>query len=273
VENKLKIFNAAARTILLYGAQVWGYMEYDEVERLLRYFIKRILILPKNTPNYMLFLETGIRPMYLTTLQFHFDYIRKAVSMPPSRLPNILVKETYAQKTFWAIRWFSLYNSANITVPLNLFSARLSEDHENIIQHNFLNHSLQCIAQARSSQNHDLYGQLDYDIVPYCFGQLPLYFISLFFKARGGLLHLNTHPFASVNTRICTICNLNIAEDIFHVVGVCPIYNNMRLFYLGSNQLSLSETKSLLNSPDPKPLCEFLLLALKYRNLILNEFS
>lgn len=41
-------------------AQVWGHEEYDNVEKLQRYFIKKILMLPSNTSNYMLLLETMV---------------------------------------------------------------------------------------------------------------------------------------------------------------------------------------------------------------------
>ena len=39
--NKFKIFIAAARSILFYGAQIWGFLKYDEVESLFRFFIKK----------------------------------------------------------------------------------------------------------------------------------------------------------------------------------------------------------------------------------------
>ena len=43
-QNKLKIFVAASRSIMLYAAQVWGFIRYDAAEKLLRFFIKRFFI-------------------------------------------------------------------------------------------------------------------------------------------------------------------------------------------------------------------------------------
>ncbi|KAI8122629.1 RNA-directed DNA polymerase from mobile element jockey [Lucilia cuprina] len=57
ISNKLKIFHSAAKSILFYGAQIWGVLSFDEAEKWLRYFLKRILCLPRNTPNYMLHLD------------------------------------------------------------------------------------------------------------------------------------------------------------------------------------------------------------------------
>ena len=96
--NKLKIFNAASSSILLYGAQVWGIRKYDEVERLLRFFIKKMLYLHKTTPNYVLHLETGISSLFLTTLKLHFEYIEKILNHPAERLPKILATYILSNK-------------------------------------------------------------------------------------------------------------------------------------------------------------------------------
>ena len=46
--NKLKIFAAASQSILRYGAEIWGFKTYEQVNKLLRYFLKKMLYLPKN---------------------------------------------------------------------------------------------------------------------------------------------------------------------------------------------------------------------------------
>lgn len=56
---KFDCFIAVARSIMCYGAQVWGYHEYDTIKQLLHFFIKRIIGLPQSTPNYKLYLETA----------------------------------------------------------------------------------------------------------------------------------------------------------------------------------------------------------------------
>ena len=90
--NKLKIFNAAARSILFYNDQIWDFLKYDEVESLFRFFIKKVLLLPKNTPNYMLYLETGLKSLFADTLKLHFKYINRALLLPANRLPSIMLK-------------------------------------------------------------------------------------------------------------------------------------------------------------------------------------
>lgn len=41
IETKLKMFDACSRSVMCYGAQVWGYREWEEVEKLQRYFLKK----------------------------------------------------------------------------------------------------------------------------------------------------------------------------------------------------------------------------------------
>jgi len=53
ISNKIKIFESTARSIMHYGSAVWGYKRFDQVEKLLRFFLKKVLFLPQNTPNYV----------------------------------------------------------------------------------------------------------------------------------------------------------------------------------------------------------------------------
>jgi len=272
VSNKLKIFNAAAKSILLYGAQVWGFIEFDEVEQLLRFFLKKILQLPNNAPNYLLSLETGTQSLYVCTLRLHLDYIRKVASMPPSRLPFILANVTFDKKISWAAKWQLLYTEFNISLPDCLSTPGLKTQHETIISFVADSYTNNCIQKARNSSNHDLYSQLCYAVQPIVYSNVPSQTLGIFIKARGGMLALNGNPFTSSFSSECSICNLQEVENVHHLVGVCPIYNLFRIQLFGKPQLSLAEVIALLNGHNLAALTEFLKLSLKYRYLITNEF-
>ena len=51
---------------MIYAAQVWGFKKFDDVEKLLRFFIKKMLYLHKTTSNYVLHLETGLNSIFLS---------------------------------------------------------------------------------------------------------------------------------------------------------------------------------------------------------------
>lgn len=78
--TSLKIFNAAERSIL-FCPDLGFYFKYDEEKILFRLLTKKVLLLPKNTPNYMIYLETGLNSLFADTLKLHFIYINRAHSI------------------------------------------------------------------------------------------------------------------------------------------------------------------------------------------------
>jgi len=194
VAQKLKIFEAAARSILFYGAQIWGFMEFEEVESLLRFFMKKILVLPKNTPNYMLHLETGIDSLYVSTLNLHFNYLQFVSSMHSNRLPHILSAKILEKKIFWASKWKAMFDGLNIAFPCRLVNSDLKIDHAKIVKDLTTMERQKYLEKARSSAHHDLYSELNYSIEAITLSLYPSHHIGLFIKARGGMLNLNANP-------------------------------------------------------------------------------
>jgi len=113
-ENKMKIFNACANSILFYAAPIWGCKKYDQVDMLLRTFLKYLFFLPKNTPNYLLHLETDLPSQFSNTLSLHFTYINRVLNMPPNRLPSKLAKECINKKCYWVKDWENLCLEHNL---------------------------------------------------------------------------------------------------------------------------------------------------------------
>ena len=269
--NKMKIFEAASQSILLYGAQVWGFMRFDEVEKLLRYFLKKMLYLPKNTPNYMLHIETGIPSLFITTLRLHLSYIRKVLKFSNNRLPKILAEETIRTKCFWFIHWDNFYSSANI--PLNNEMLYEFNHHQQILEVLLTQEHESFLNAARSSQLHDLYPFLDHKPVSYFTDNVSPYMFSIILKTRGGLLNLNTHLFNINSSNYCNLCNTNSIENTVHFIGICPIFRNMRVRFFHKPELNLSEVYNILNGPNYFLLYQYVINALKYRSLIISEYA
>lgn len=269
--NKLKIFNTAAKSIMFYGAQVWGFLKFEEVEKLLRFFIKKMLYLPKNTPNYMLHIETGISSLFLDTLNLHFSYIGKVLKLNSNRLPRILAEETIRQNSFWFPHWRSICSEIGYTFNVDTWSTHFHYHHNYILESLRLREYESFIASARNSQFHDLYPILNYGAIPYFLDSNAAHLVSLIFKARGGLLNLNARAFHQ-NTNLCTICNSNEQENTYHLLGSCPIFSGYRLNFFGKRILTIEEVCALLNGQDYMRLYKFLLHCLRYRELIISQF-
>ena len=269
-KNKLKIFNAAARSIMLYGSQIWGYERYDSVEKLFRYFIKKMFILPSNTPNYVLYLETSYETLFITTIKLHFSYINRILALNSNRLPKILAEKVISLNTFWAYEWTSLCTKIGFFPPNNLLpiSHYCSEILELVKNSDLTTFT----SDAANSQYHDLYPKLNFN-VSNMLNDLSPRATSLIIKARCGLLDINAKCFKANTFGYCTICNLDMAENTLHFIGVCPVYANIRKRYLGRDSLNIQEVISHLNGKNFNCLYFFIENALKYRYLILNEYT
>ena len=269
ISNKLKIFHAAAKSIMFYGAPIWGYLKFDVVEKLLRYFLKKILLLPQNTPNYMLYLETGIHSLYLDTLDLHLNYIKRVLNLPINRLPRLLAKEAVQLNTFWFPHWKNISRNPNLNFDhLNNLLENLHCSMLEIVRSTEYNDN---ILLARQSQ-HDLYKVLNYSVDYFnCYNSA--YYVGVIFKIRGALFKFNACSIFGTSNGLCSICNLNEIEDTYHVIGKCPLFSSFRIECFGKRTLSLDHVINILNATNFSVLLKFLKLALNYRNLILNEFN
>ena len=218
-------------------------------------------------------LETGSLPLFLSSLRLHFGYIRRVLSLPESRLPRILAQETISRGTFWVASWKEAYENVGLAFPGNENVEDLNIHHEMILNGLDLQLYKNNIYQASNSLHHDLYGRVRHDIPPFLGLQKSAHMSGTIIKARGGLLNLNANSFKLNTPFICTICNLKEAEDTYHLIGVCPAYSNVRVQCFSKSYLTLDEVLNILNGENVESLYKYLMMSLKYRNLILNEFD
>lgn len=271
--SKIKIFESCIKTILCYGSQVWGINEYDEVEKLQRFFFKKMYYLPNNTPNYMLYLETDKNKIYIHTLKTHFDYIRKVINMPNSRLTKIIAKKILEMQIYWVKEWKDLYDQVGLIFTYN--PQNWNVEHNSIL--NKLSYIQKCenMEHARLSIYHNDYSTLQYIDVPnYFCDKNSVEMISLILKARGGMLDINARAFKQNTDGICNICNLDESENTYHFIARCPIFKNERKLYFGKEKITFNEFRNCMNGKlGYEPLYNYLKLSLKYRNLIIKEFE
>ena len=243
------------------------------MEKLLRFFVKKLLFLPNNTPNYMLFIETGLHSLYINTLRIHFAFICRCLSLEDCRFPKIAVDEVIRTNIYFVAEWRKLGTDCGVQIASNLTVQSLMNSLPMLLEK--LKHSemQRYLEDARSGSLHDLYPTLNFNIQSYFNDKLPAHAVGLILRARGGLLNLNGRAFKSNTDGICTICNLDKVENTYHFLGECPIFSNYRLKYFGKRLLSLEDVISLLNGPQYENIISYLKICLKYRDLIINEFA
>jgi len=273
ISNKLKIFETCANSILLYAAEVWGFLDYDQVEKLYRFFIKKVLCLPMNTPNYAIYLETNTCNQNTKSLSRHFNYVLKVLALPSSRLPKLLAEETISRNVSWAKELSDLRQKLGFAGSIPSVQHSLALELSDVVRAVQFSKWRDHVQDAKSSTFHDMYPHLSYESLGYFCDQVPNHAISLIFKARTGMLNINARAFKTGTDGICSLCNLDEVENTFHFISICPVFKKTRLQCFGHEQLSNEQFLDVMNCKNILGLYIYLSNALKYRSLLINEFQ
>jgi len=272
-----KVFDAVSRSIMCYAAQVWGYSSYNEVELIQRFFIKKLLWLPYNTPNYMVLLETGREPLFLYTLKLHWAYLGHVLDLTDDR---------YARKIFnfgreHNLKWFvslktyaDKYNMWNQFLPLNSCNFKRNINELFVLVQNDSRQDL--LNQVLLAQYHIWYKEIKMTFGLECYLQncCTLNEIRYIFKARSDMLPLNCKLWFPNSNHKCTLCNLKEDENLFHFIAICPILKEFRLRYLNFSYLDETQFIHVLDGLFGwKNLAYFVKSALSYRNELISEFN
>ena len=88
LDPKIQLFNAVIKTALLYGAEIWGVNQFNEVDQVQLWFIKKLYWLKRSTPNYMIYLEFGLLPLWIDSLKRYFSYLERIAWYDETRFPK-----------------------------------------------------------------------------------------------------------------------------------------------------------------------------------------
>jgi len=269
---KYQLFQATARAIMCYASPVWGYLHYEDAEKLARFFLKKIFRLPINTPNYALHLETGIPLLYELTLSNHFAYIRKVMDLPDTKLIKIVTTVLLSSKSQCFDTWIQLANDFDVALSLNDRAQWLSI-HEELLDKIASKTRANFITQALQSSTRSLYKTLSFHLSAnnYFNDRFDIQAISHIFRVRCELLPLNYCPYRTNDNTDCSLCNLRVTENSLHFVAFCPILQEIRALHLGKPFLTQEETINLLNGENWTALISYLNHALTYRRNIISE--
>lgn len=271
---KYRIFQSVIRSVICYGAQTWGYKEYEEVEKVQKYFLKRLFKLPINTPDYMLYVESGLAPLYLHTLKLHADYISRVMTYEADRIPRKLAEIILGKKALYIRKWMDLAEENNLEISLTLENVKTWKAQiYDLIAKTDAKLYKENLHKAQNSNYRNVYIHLNHKlgVNSYFQDKYSTSVIGNIFKVRGELLKLNYRPHIETNTTQCTLCNLKRMENTMHFVGECPILKEIRIVHFGKGYLNQQETYEYLNGKDWRKLADYVMEAMSYRNAIIRE--
>lgn len=274
---KWKLFQAVCRSIQAYAAQVWGYCLYDEVDKLQRYFMKRILKLPEFTPNYALALETKAECSYFYTLDLHMNYIYKTLfQYKQNRLPHKLSLIMLQNNLFWAKEINEMGREFGISFEFEDILARQWAQKGTLLLQELKSKTLEDMKQRALNSISRFYKNLDHNLpVNYIDKIKNQRQLAIIFKTRSDLLPLNANKFNTTENKSCTLCNTREDENLQHFMSKCPILREFRIRYFEKPYLNETELINILNGKIPNGwnrIYNYVENALKYRKIIIEEF-
>jgi hypothetical protein len=275
LETMIRIFNAIIRAIMCYGCEVWGFKLHDSVEKVQKYFIKKVLNLPSFTPDYMIFLELGFKRLYLFTLKLHFSYIVRSLSSPANKMTKQLIYDCINYEVEWVKEWKKIFRVTGISVDLSCFEekawkAAFSKILLAVDDGLHLDDLLQAQCSTTCPGYIERVGFGDFDELK----SMPCAKASVLLKARCELLNLNGRRFSASSSRLCSLCNMGKIEDSYHFIVECPTLIDIRKQFLECSSLSRKEFVELLGQNNMFDCLGDLIIALlKYRVPLIREFN
>ena len=92
LDIQVELFDRMVVPILLYGSEIWGFSNIEQIEVMYRKFLKCLLKLPKSTPNCMIYGETGRLPLSQLVKNRMINFWKKICDSKATKLSSIIYK-------------------------------------------------------------------------------------------------------------------------------------------------------------------------------------
>ena len=285
-----QLFDSFVGSILKYSAQVWGFTQSKEQERIHLKFCKRILKLKANTSNAGVYGELGRYPLFITRYIQIIKYWSKII-----HTDNIIIEKVYEQaKTDCNAGLKNWVYNVKLLLSNHGFSY-IFEDAENVDFKSFI-----CIFKQRITDNFiqewSQSMQTNHVLTTYVLFKNNLHYESYLDLLPSSLrmffcrLRLSVHPLRiqtgrygrnriARDQRYCLFCNSHDIEDEYHFMLICPFLEEIRkkyvpkYYYQRPSMFKFLEMLGIDNKTKLIKISLFIKYALNKRNSLLNVSS
>lgn len=259
--SKLKVFDSCIKSIVFYGAQVWGSSHYDELEKFQQYFIKRLFKLPSFTPKCFILKEIDVNPIFLSTLKMNQNYLIRVFNLPDHRVCKITALEVKRNELFWYKDLKEITASLDMNLQ-DLMNTAEWPDFFDLIREKLTAKNRANLEENIMKSRYNLYKVLDYNQSYFKSPQLSLEDISLIMKIRANVVDYKLSPLN--DEHFCPMCTEEVIDSWFHFLATCPCLSSIRLEFLGGRELEPIQLKYFLNGKDWKGMLKFVRYAYQF---------
>jgi len=243
-ESRDCLYKSIVQSTLMYCSEVWGIGHDVELERVHQRYIKRLLRLPRNTPQYFARIETGNTHIKIEVIKRVFKFFHKVLKSPH----GTLIRDCYEglrntsdvneSKYNWATQVRDLLIEVNLK---NVWDAQcpdvLSNAYNDILerhQTSLLEHDLTRV-NTSTSVPHLRHISTSWKRQCYLTLDMPLHVTSTICQIRLNypVLYINFkfYKLGSYNATQCCHCSSGEVEDLNHIFSKCINYRDLRNEY------------------------------------------
>ena len=114
IDLQIELFNKTVKPILLYGCEIWGYGNCDDLERVQLKFLKYAFNLKKSTPTYMIYGELGVKPILIDIKTRVVSFWSRLLTETENKLSSLMYKIVYQMHKNKQIKSEYINNVENI---------------------------------------------------------------------------------------------------------------------------------------------------------------
>lgn len=243
ISSAFKVFDGKIMPILMYGSEIWGLHNGENIEIVHNNFCRFILKVHNNASTLAVRGELGRFTVRTVRLARVVKYWLRLLSLPQQRLTSICYAFQYQEaennKSCWANDVKQLLFSIGMGEAWFNQGVGCCQSFLNLFKQRCKDIAIQeWQASVQLSSKLHTYCKIKVDFGLSCYlSVIDKYYLKnalCKFRISAHSLRIETGRWLHNNRteRICSVCTLNEIEDEFHFMLICPLYNDMRLKYL-----------------------------------------
>ena len=275
IDLQIELFNKTVKPILLYGSEIWGFGNLDDLERIQLKFLKFAFNLKRSTPTYMIYGELGVKPISIDIKTRMISFWSKLLSHEGNQVASSMYQIIYDMHKNNIIKSEYLNNIKHILNTCGFSGLWESQSVPNTewlklaisqkLEDQYLQNWSSIVDTSTCGTNYRLFKD-EFGFSEYLY-ILPKYFskILLLFRTRNHRLPIELGRWSgiAINERICHFCHKDIGDE-FHYILKCEYFQEERHNYIKPyyrRHPNVMKFKQLMNSTniiELKKLCKFI---------------
>ena len=276
IKLQLDLFDKIVLPILLYGCEIWGYGNNQDLEKIHLRFCKVLLNLKQSTPSYMVYGELGRHPVDIDIKIRIIMFWGRLLFDKTTKLSHIVYKLSYYLYSNQNIELKWIQNVKNILDSCGFSNIWDTQNFNNkiwlktVIKQRLIDQFLQnwnsTVHDSPKSTCYRIF-KTDCKFENY-FDILDVKDALTFcrFRTTNHKLPIETGRWQNIprQDRLCLLCNENCIGDEYHYILECKFFKDMRkqlipnTYICRPNTLKFSSLFTSVRKPILKKLCSFI---------------